>query len=49
LPRAGRPAARYVVGRDARVLLPVLRRLPVGVRDRLVITSLGLGRDAFAT
>lgn len=42
-----RPAARYRIGRDARVLLPVLRRLPVGLRDRLVTNRLGLGPEAF--
>jgi NAD(P)-dependent dehydrogenase (short-subunit alcohol dehydrogenase family) len=46
---ARRPAARYRVGRQARFLLPILRCLPTGVRDRLVMSSLDLGPSAFAT
>ena len=46
---ARRPRARYPVGRDARVVLPLLRKLPVRMRDRLVMSSLGLTKDAFAT
>jgi NAD(P)-dependent dehydrogenase (short-subunit alcohol dehydrogenase family) len=44
-----RPAARYPVGRDARLVLPLLRHLPARVRDRLVMGSLKIGRDAFAS
>ena len=42
-----KPAARYLVGRDVKLVLPLLRRFPVGLRDRLVMSNLGLGRDAF--
>jgi len=42
-----RPAHRYLVGRDARFVLPLLRRLPATVRDRLVMDSLGLTRETF--
>jgi len=43
------PAARYRVGRDARFILPIVRRLPVWVRDRLVMANLGLGHATFRT
>lgn len=43
------PAARYPVGREPRMLLPILRKLPTKTRDRLVMQSLGLRRDMFAT
>lgn len=42
-----RPAARYIVGTEAKVGLRVLLRLPVGVRDRVLMSSLGLARKAF--
>jgi NAD(P)-dependent dehydrogenase (short-subunit alcohol dehydrogenase family) len=41
------PAARYPVGREPRVLLPILRKLPISARDRLVMHSMGLRRDVF--
>ncbi|WP_037077487.1 SDR family NAD(P)-dependent oxidoreductase [Pseudonocardia spinosispora] len=41
---ARRPKARYRVGREARFLLPVLARLPVPLRDRLIRDSIGLNR-----
>jgi NAD(P)-dependent dehydrogenase (short-subunit alcohol dehydrogenase family) len=43
-----RPAPRYRVGRDARLVLPLLRHLPTRVRDRLVTASLNIGSGAFA-
>jgi len=43
---ARRPAARYVVGRDARQLI-MLERLPNGVRDRLLMWNRGLKRELF--
>lgn len=45
---SGRPAARYVVGRDARQIV-LLRRLPQGLRDRLLMRGVGLRREAFTT
>jgi NAD(P)-dependent dehydrogenase (short-subunit alcohol dehydrogenase family) len=42
-----RPAARYIVGRQARLGLHLLRHMPVGVRDRVLLSSLGLKRDSF--
>lgn len=44
---ARRPSSRYRVGRDARFLLPILRRLPAGARDRLMMTNLGISHDTF--
>src|SRR5207248_8207424 len=44
---ARRPVARYVVGFEARVGLRILPRFPVRLRDQLLMSSLGLGRDAF--
>lgn len=41
-----RPAARYVVGRDAKQLL-VLERLPGRLRDRLLMWNRGLTPDLF--
>jgi NAD(P)-dependent dehydrogenase (short-subunit alcohol dehydrogenase family) len=41
-----RPAARYVVGRDARQV-SMLRHLPTRIRDRLLMSTLGLRREAF--
>jgi NAD(P)-dependent dehydrogenase (short-subunit alcohol dehydrogenase family) len=43
---ARRPDARYVVGRDAGQLV-MLRRLPQGLRDRLLMNTVGLRREAF--
>jgi NAD(P)-dependent dehydrogenase (short-subunit alcohol dehydrogenase family) len=45
---ARRPAARYVVGRQAWMGLHVLLHLPVGVRDRVLMSSLTLNRKSFA-
>jgi NAD(P)-dependent dehydrogenase (short-subunit alcohol dehydrogenase family) len=44
---SGRPDPRYVVGRDAGQLV-MLRRLPQGLRDRLLMSTVGLKREAFA-
>jgi NAD(P)-dependent dehydrogenase (short-subunit alcohol dehydrogenase family) len=44
---ARRPKARYLAGRDAR-LLEMLRHLPDGVRDRLLMSNVGLKKDLFA-
>lgn len=45
---SGNPHPRYVVGRDAGQLL-MLRRLPQGLRDRLLMNTVGLKREAFET
>ena len=42
-----RAAPRYLVGREAWLVLPFIRRFPARIRDRLVMGSMGLGRDAF--
>jgi NAD(P)-dependent dehydrogenase (short-subunit alcohol dehydrogenase family) len=42
-----RPRGRYRVGPEARFALPLLRKLPLRARDRLVMSSLGLGPGAF--
>ncbi|WP_425827829.1 SDR family NAD(P)-dependent oxidoreductase [Streptomyces fractus] len=44
---ARRPAARYVSGRDAKVLA-ALRRLPTGLRDRVLSRAVGLTADTFS-
>jgi NAD(P)-dependent dehydrogenase (short-subunit alcohol dehydrogenase family) len=41
------PEPRYVVGRDARQIM-LLRRLPQGMRDRLLMRAVGLRREAFS-
>jgi NAD(P)-dependent dehydrogenase (short-subunit alcohol dehydrogenase family) len=43
---ARNPDARYVVGRDAGQLI-MLRRFPQGLRDRLLMNTVGLRREAF--
>ena len=43
---ARRPAARYFVGRDARAAM-VLRHLPTGLRDRLLLWNRGLKPGLF--
>jgi NAD(P)-dependent dehydrogenase (short-subunit alcohol dehydrogenase family) len=43
---SGNPDARYVVGRDARQLV-LLSRLPQWLRDRLLMTNVGLKPEAF--
>jgi hypothetical protein len=43
---ARNPDARYVVGRDAGQLV-MLRRFPQGLRDRLLMNTVGLRREAF--
>jgi NAD(P)-dependent dehydrogenase (short-subunit alcohol dehydrogenase family) len=43
-----RPDPRYVVGRDASQLV-MLRRFPQGLRDRLLMNTVGLRREAFET
>jgi NAD(P)-dependent dehydrogenase (short-subunit alcohol dehydrogenase family) len=45
---SGDPEARYVVGRDAGQLV-MLRHLPQGLRDRLLMNNMGLTREAFET
>jgi NAD(P)-dependent dehydrogenase (short-subunit alcohol dehydrogenase family) len=45
---ADRPNPRYVVGRDAGQLV-MLRRFPRGLRDRLLMNTVGLTPDAFMT
>jgi NAD(P)-dependent dehydrogenase (short-subunit alcohol dehydrogenase family) len=42
------PDARYVVGRDASRLV-MLRRFPQGLRDRLLMNTVGLKPEAFET
>jgi NAD(P)-dependent dehydrogenase (short-subunit alcohol dehydrogenase family) len=44
---ARRPAARYVVGRQAKLGLRVLPHLPATLRERLLMSSLGLRRETF--
>jgi NAD(P)-dependent dehydrogenase (short-subunit alcohol dehydrogenase family) len=43
---ASSPAARRAVGSDARAVM-VLRRLPEGVRDRVLMRTFGLGSSVF--
>lgn len=43
------PAARYVVGREAKTLTGVVRRLPTSTRHRVVLRALHLDAAAFAT
>jgi NAD(P)-dependent dehydrogenase (short-subunit alcohol dehydrogenase family) len=43
-----RPAPRYVAGRDARQVA-MLRHLPTRLRDRLLMSTLGLKREVFQT
>jgi NAD(P)-dependent dehydrogenase (short-subunit alcohol dehydrogenase family) len=45
---SGNPDPRYVVGRDAGQLV-MLRRFPQGLRDRLLMNTMGLRREAFQT
>jgi len=45
---ARRPAARYVVGTQTKLALRLLPRLPATLQDRIVMSSLGLKRSAFA-
>jgi NAD(P)-dependent dehydrogenase (short-subunit alcohol dehydrogenase family) len=44
---ARRPAARYVVGRDAKAITGIVRRLPARTRDRAIMRSLHLDARAF--
>jgi NAD(P)-dependent dehydrogenase (short-subunit alcohol dehydrogenase family) len=46
---ANKPAARYIVGRQARMGLFLLPKLPAGTRDRMLMSSLGLKADRFRT
>jgi hypothetical protein len=46
---ARRPAARYVVGRQARMGLFLLPKLPAATRDRVLMSSLGLKADGFGS
>lgn len=41
---AGRPRARYLIGRDAKIMAAVARRLPDRAVDRLIARSLGLSK-----
>jgi NAD(P)-dependent dehydrogenase (short-subunit alcohol dehydrogenase family) len=45
---ARRPAARYIVGSQAWMGLHVLLHVPVGIRDRVLMSSLKLNRESFA-
>jgi NAD(P)-dependent dehydrogenase (short-subunit alcohol dehydrogenase family) len=38
----GKPSARYVVGRDAKMGLALLPKLPARIRDRVLLSSLGI-------
>ena len=44
---ARRPAPRYVVGRDAKAITAIVRRLPARTRDRAIMRSLHLDARAF--
>jgi NAD(P)-dependent dehydrogenase (short-subunit alcohol dehydrogenase family) len=44
---ARRPAARYVVGHQAKMGLLVLPKMPARVRDRVLMAGLGLGPEVF--
>jgi NAD(P)-dependent dehydrogenase (short-subunit alcohol dehydrogenase family) len=46
---ARRPAVRYIVGTEAKMGLRVLLRMPVGIRDRVLMSSFGLKSDVFRT
>jgi NAD(P)-dependent dehydrogenase (short-subunit alcohol dehydrogenase family) len=43
---ARRPAARYIVGREARMGLRLLLHMPAAIRDRTMMSSLGLKRGS---
>lgn len=45
---ARKPAPRYIVGREARLGLMFLPRLPRGIQDRILLSSVGINRDTFA-
>jgi NAD(P)-dependent dehydrogenase (short-subunit alcohol dehydrogenase family) len=45
---ARRPKTRYLPARDAR-LLEIVRHLPDRVRDRMLMTSMGMKKDLFAS
>jgi NAD(P)-dependent dehydrogenase (short-subunit alcohol dehydrogenase family) len=44
---ASRPAPRYVVGSNARIVTGIVRRLPVRTRDQAVMRTMNLGAEAF--
>jgi short-subunit dehydrogenase len=44
---ASRPAPRYVVGRDAKAVTRIVRRLPTRTRDRAIMRTMDLRADAF--
>jgi len=44
---ANHPAPRYVVGRDAKAITAIVRRLPTRTRDRAIMRTLDLRADAF--
>jgi NAD(P)-dependent dehydrogenase (short-subunit alcohol dehydrogenase family) len=43
-----RPRARYLAGRDAH-LLEIVRHLPDGIRDRMLMSSMGMKKDLFVS
>jgi len=43
------PAPRYVVGREAKMISGIVRRLPTGARDRAILRALHLDAAAFTT
>jgi len=45
---ASKPRARYVVGLEARMGLLFLLRMPTSIRDRILMSTLGLGGDVFS-
>lgn len=45
---ARRPAPRYVVGRDAKAITGLVRRLPTRTRDKAIMRTMDLRPDAFA-
>jgi short-subunit dehydrogenase len=44
---APRPSPRYVVGKENRMHLMLLPKLPTRVRDRIVMSAFGLTKDLF--
>jgi NAD(P)-dependent dehydrogenase (short-subunit alcohol dehydrogenase family) len=46
---AKRPSPRYVVGRDAKLITSVVRRLPTRTRDKAILRTMDLPAEAFAT
>ena len=46
---ARRPSARYVIGAEIALGLQLLPHLPVALRDRILMSSVGLGPSAFTS